>query len=802
MQPSDTPDLPDVGADPGPGVREIHVAVNGSDTNAGTTARPFAGLPAAQAAVRALLVDERNVNVRVVVHQGTYVLDEPLVFTPADSADDGFFVCWSAADGDQVTLSGGPVRAAAWTVHSGSIMKTRLESGLDFDQLFVGGERRILARYPDFVPGDRLQGYANDAISPERLAGWANPTTGYVRGLHDLEWGGNSFEVLGVDDDGSAVLKWTGDNQRGSGLHSQYRMVENIFEELDAENEWFYDKRDGWLYFWPRSGEDLDAVHIQLAMLPELIRCEGASPDLPVRNLVFEGFRLSGTHRTLFGFDYEPLQLGDWSIVRKGALAIKNACGITVRACSFDQVGGNAVFMDGYCKHVVVEGNSFNGSGASDVSVVGSPEAVRNASVWGHEVRRLTDSSAGPQSEDYPRDVTIRFNHMRHMGVFEKQSAGVQISMSRRVTVERNTIHDGPRAAININDGTWGGHRILGNDIYRMVLETGDHGPINSWGRDRFWPLSEINDAQRKVLVDLDALEDTVISGNRIWHDREWAIDLDDGSSKYLIENNLLLNAGVKLREGFHRRVCNNIFVNGGVHSHVSYEENSDEVSGNLFLTKTPYYFIQADPSHSGIIYDDNFFWNNGEVIEIVSEDWMAAGHDRHSVIIDPRLEGATPWEDPHVDLVRLSSDSELPASGFDPDNGTDSGSPGVTSTFPPIDWDRKGDHDGNAPIPQIWLGALVTEIYSQALASSVGLYGPGGVYLQEVPFESAAAQAGLRAGDVVRTIGTVTVWDTDQALQMTADGFETEPEGDRVTLGIWRNQAAMDISIQKASRT
>jgi hypothetical protein len=105
-----------------------------------------------------------------------------------------------------------------------------------------------------------------------------------------------------------------------------------------------------------------------------------------------------------------------------------------------------------------------------------------------------------------------------------------------------------------------------------MVLEAGDHGPVNSWGRDGFWPLSEITYAQRKDLVDLDALEETVISGNRIWQDREWAIVLDDGSSKYLFGN----------------------------------EENSDEVSGNLFPTKTPYYFIQADLSHSGIIYDDN----------------------------------------------------------------------------------------------------------------------------------------------------------------------------------------------------
>jgi len=33
-----------------------------------------------------------------------------------------------------------------------------------------------------------------------------------------------------------------GDNNRGSGLHATYRMVENLYEELDAAGEWFYRK--------------------------------------------------------------------------------------------------------------------------------------------------------------------------------------------------------------------------------------------------------------------------------------------------------------------------------------------------------------------------------------------------------------------------------------------------------------------------------------------------------------------------------------------------------------------------------
>ena len=59
--------------------------------------------------------------------------------------------------------------------------------------------------------------------------------------------------------------------------------------------------------------------------------------------------------------------------------------------------------------------------------------------------------------------------------------------MASRITVRHNTIAYTPRAAINICDGTWGGHLIEWNDCFETVLETHDHGAFNSWGRDRFW---------------------------------------------------------------------------------------------------------------------------------------------------------------------------------------------------------------------------------------------------------------------------------------------------------------------------
>lgn len=55
-------------------------------------------------------------------------------------------------------------------------------------------------------------------------------------------------------------------------------------------------------------------------------------------------------------------------------------------------------------------------------------------------------------------------------------------------------------------------------------------------------------------LILLDAQQTTIIRNNRFRCDHGWDIDLDDGSSNYHIYNNVMLNGGLKFREGFKRK--------------------------------------------------------------------------------------------------------------------------------------------------------------------------------------------------------------------------------------------------------
>lgn len=79
-------------------------------------------------------------------------------------------------------------------------------------------------------------------------------------------------------------------------------------------------------------------------------------------------------------------------------------------------------------------------------------------------------------------------------------------------------------------------------------------------------------------------LEPNILRNSRWRCDYGWDIDLDDGSSYYTIYNNVLLNGGLKLREGYGRVVTNNILLNNTVQPHVWYGNSGDVVKNNIFF--------------------------------------------------------------------------------------------------------------------------------------------------------------------------------------------------------------------------
>jgi hypothetical protein len=247
------------------------------------------------------------------------------------------------------------------------------------------------------------------------------------------------------------------------------------------------------------------------------------------------------------------------------------------------------------------------------------------------------DLQPGPKNPNFPDRCLVRDCLMTEIGTVEKQIAGVFIAKARGIVLRHLTIHDVPRAAININDNMWGGHVLEWCDIFNTCLESREHGAFNSWGRDRHWMRmkSEATPAQfarMRDLARLDAVDVITLRYNRLQCANGYDIDLDDGSTHYLIENNLCLQGGIKLREGFFRTVRNNITPLFS--PHVWYPDSRDVVTHNLLVGKNAY-----DPR--GMTMDrakDATFDFNLFAVYTVPEELRRLGFDRHSLTADPQF--------------------------------------------------------------------------------------------------------------------------------------------------------------------
>jgi hypothetical protein len=378
---------------------------------------------------------------------------------------------------------------------------------------------------------------------------------------------------------------------------------------------------------------------------------------------------------------------------------------------------------------------------------------------WHVPLDQLTDLEPGPKTPDHPAGCRIEHNLMHDLGVFGKQVAGVYISAAEGIRVRHNTICRVPRAAICFNDGCWGGHLVEFNDLFLTVLETSDHGPINAWGRDRFWQSphregKECDMSLSRKFARLDSHMPTLIRNNRLRHEVgfSWGIDLDDGASNYVVENNLCIGCSVKLREGYFREVRNNIFIGGNPpNKHCCFEGSDDVYVNNIHVNTRDAWALNRGPSTSvlPIEIDRNVYWNTvgeaplfgfrglpGEGGEagprkLSFEQWRALGADPNSVFADPG------FRDIQAGDYRLGDDSPALEAGFRP-FPLDRFGTAVPMLRELADRLRSSPGGPGGDVPDhAWMGMLIRD-------------DEAGVLVRAVPPASAGHRAGFRDGDLL----------------------------------------------------
>ncbi|NQT94483.1 MAG: right-handed parallel beta-helix repeat-containing protein, partial [Lentisphaerae bacterium] len=558
-------------------------------------------------------------------------------------------------------------------------------------------------------PSTELEFYPGEGgFNPS--AEWKHPEEAI---LH-VRWfmGTQIFQLRGIDHERNRFLLGRGGwhwNSRIFPMEDHIKFsrahIENVFEELTDPGEWYHDKRKHVLYYMPETGEtsrnpsqargsrlatvspsncpadcapsplegetvasrspmegeDMASAVVEVPRLRQLIELRG-DQDNPVRHVTFSGFRFTHT-TTVFMEPWEAPSMGDWTIHRSGAVHMKGAEDCAIENSVFHATGGNAVMMDGYNLRNRVSGCTFTETGESAVCLVG------------YNMRRL--GTARP----FPDECVVHNNHMHHLGEYQIQVAGVFLSCCQKTTVSHNDIHDIPRAAILVNDPTWGGHIIEYNRLYRTCLDSADHGPFNSWGRTRHWCFNRLHGpdwpSHPAGNVEDDALFLTELRYNYIEEHGNFGVDQDDGTCRMRIHHNVLVGCPVKFQCGTDSVAENNIFVDFTLATRMAMvnEYNTDRFVRNIVVARKdmplgagygvplescPRHFYHAVqcPVEGPLLeeIDHNLFWSdvgefracvtpgdhgkrtgNGTETDVLSlPEWQALGYDRHSVFADP----------------------------------------------------------------------------------------------------------------------------------------------------------------------
>ena len=180
-----------------PSIQHIYVSPSGSCQNAGLQDSPL--LTVQDAIDKATNYKNDNVSVQIVIHvlEGEYRLDKPIQITPILN---DIKIIGSGVE--KVVIKGSQKLSLDWEKYNNNnnnnnnILVAKVNSQIQFDQFFVDGKQKILARYPNYnEKGGHWQGHAADAITPERVKTWKQPKGAVIHAMHSGEWGGFHYVI-------------------------------------------------------------------------------------------------------------------------------------------------------------------------------------------------------------------------------------------------------------------------------------------------------------------------------------------------------------------------------------------------------------------------------------------------------------------------------------------------------------------------------------------------------------------------------------------------------------------------------
>ncbi len=546
--------------------KEFFVSPSGSDSANGSKDAPFLTIERAHEELR-----DTTSDIVINLLPGIHKITKTLKFD-SDVASKNRTVTYK---GNDATIFGG-IMVTSWEKHDDKIYKARLDVD-DARNLYVNTFPATRARSKYSYLLDTLVKEGDVAVG-FKISG-RNFPKGFTN-VKDLEivnpweWECHRFHLTDYSYDAEKnehtfLLDVENAPIRRLGKESRKFYLENDFSLLDEPGEFFFDKREKVIYYYPYPEEDLSTATCYVGEKEMFVNILGENMENRASNVTFDGIRFAGgACRTISKYGYlshqsdailadkhthsSDLPENEGFNVNTSQFRMENADNITFKNCEFINMGSAIIAMNHSVSNVVIEGNIFRDSSANAIRV-GNPSHRYEA-----------------EGIDLCRNILIKNNVIARPCGEILSNCGISVYYENGVKILHNFIEDTPYTSVTLS---WGWEGAVGYDC--RDLEVGYNRIIH--------PMSILSDGGG--IYTLGEIKNGRLHDNYIVGSRDRGIYNDAGAAQTSTYNNIFIDCSLPfyIQDTKYKTNNLNMYHNFSTSTRIAVPTNLDSIK-----TETP----------------------------------------------------------------------------------------------------------------------------------------------------------------------------------------------------------------------
>ena len=461
----------------------IYVSPKGNDKGDGTIESPLATMDAARKLARTF---SKGKDVYVVFRGGTYTVRDSVKFGVADSGEDKGRVIYTSYPGEEAVFNGAE-KVSGWTLYKDGIYVADVKEAENFRELYVDGVRMQRATTEPIqgmgfddnqtalivMTKDLPQNIKNqDCIETLNSYNWRQ----YWLPVNRLFKEGNYTKVYY---DSAPIRRYTSKFNFEWNAKT-YLMLENAFEFLDKEGEWYFDKYEKKLYYKPIAGTDINKSEVYAPIAEKFIEINGEGVSNCVENIEFHNLKF------LYAGWLKPAEDGYCSVQASSMVTDSGAYGAMTPGHIEANFARNIRFEGNVIAHTATTAINFeNGVYNSEIKANVFYD-IGNAAVTVGSSKHNSSTRQG----EIPDHISVNNNVIRFTGMGYYGAAGITYYYTTHSEIVHNDIQNTTYSGISLG---WGWKKttiqhdnmVSYNRIHNINTKVVDGAGIYSLGENQ-----------------------------------------------------------------------------------------------------------------------------------------------------------------------------------------------------------------------------------------------------------------------------------------------------------------------------